>query len=140
MARSSDVLGWPIGMPVTLSLERAAPTITASGASSKGRQHEAAPEKLDADCSRLEAAQDVPAWAAQDVRVVETSREQQEERVERERQGEEESACSAISRPHPMDHSDAALGRRGARRSLTTLAEPAQRPPRASNLRSHTLG
>jgi hypothetical protein len=100
------------------------PTITASGASSKGREHEAVPEKLEAHSSRLEAAQDVPGSAAQDVRVVETSREQEEERVERERHEEEESACSAFSRLHPMDDSDAALGRRGARRSLTTLAEP----------------
>jgi hypothetical protein len=123
-----------------LSGASSCPTVTASGASGKGRQHEAVPEKLEADCSCLEAAQDVSGWAAQAVRVVETSREQQEERVERERQEEEESACSAISRLHPIDHSDAALGRRGARRSLTTLAEPAQRPPRASNLRSHTLG
>ncbi len=57
-----------------LSGASSCPTITASGASSKGRQHEAVPEKLQAHSSCLEAAQDVPGWAAQAVRVAETSR------------------------------------------------------------------
>src|SRR5688572_18355314 len=61
-----------------------------------GRQHEAVPEELQADPARPEAAQDVRGRAAEDVRVVEAPREQEEERVERERQEDEESACGAF--------------------------------------------
>jgi hypothetical protein len=54
-----------------------------------GGEHEAVPEKLQADPARLEAAQDLCGWVAEDVRVVEETRQQEEECVERDRQDEE---------------------------------------------------
>jgi hypothetical protein len=61
-----------------------------------GRQHEAVPEKLETGSPRLEAAQDVFGWAAQDVRVVEASREEEEEQVERERQDDQENTGGVL--------------------------------------------
>jgi hypothetical protein len=60
------------------------------------RQHKAVPEQLETDSARLEAAQDVFGWAAQDVRVVEASREEEEEQVERERQDDQENAGGVL--------------------------------------------
>jgi hypothetical protein len=57
-----------------------------------GRDHEAEPKELETHAARLEAAQDDLGRAAQDVRVVEETRQQKEERVERDRQEDEEGA------------------------------------------------
>jgi hypothetical protein len=60
------------------------------------RQHEAVPEKLEMNPARLEAAQHVCGWAAQDIRVVEASRKQEEEHVERERQDDQQSGGGVL--------------------------------------------
>ena len=68
----------------------------ASGASRSTWSAATDTKTTSSHAARPEAAQDVLDWVAQDVRIVEASRGQEEERVERERQEDEESACSAF--------------------------------------------